>query len=115
MTTKITVDLADAEQVLRLATAVMQCGAFTGVNEKPVAKIAAALRSFASPPEPEAIGSVAVDSAGNKWVRISDAADDNYMPGVPRESQSPPWRRRGAAAKWWNEIHVVRVESVGPF
>lgn len=62
--------------------------------------------------EPLNVGAVVEDTGGNLWTRIA-GADADPGDAIARTHASPPWRRRGKAAKWWRDLRVVRVLSHG--
>jgi len=79
-------------------------------------RVQGALRDIANPQppkpeEPTGAGAVVEDATGHYWVRIADASEDPVAPYL--KQASPPWRRRGATARWWDKVNAVRVLSEG--
>lgn len=106
------IDPEDREQVKRLCDLIPWLGSAPNL----VDDMQAALREYAAPKppkpeEPTGDGAVVEDAHGNRWTRIAGAPP--LDPHGARECQSPPWRRRSYAAKWWDDLRAVRVLSEG--
>lgn len=75
------------------------------------------LREFAHPTvrivEPTLVGAVVEDHRGLLWVRVADADTDPGGDWQQRTQLSPPWRRPGVSAKWWDHLEAVRILSPG--
>ncbi len=97
----------DREQVERLASAYT-----TGIRDRSdvATDMQAALRSLVTPPkpdEPQGLGAVVEDAAGDRWVHVCDCRGLNGMP-------NKDWQRRGEVRQSvYSDISAVRILSDG--
>ncbi len=73
-------------------------------------QVQAALRSLVTPPkpdEPQGLGAVVEDAAGDRWVHVCDCRGLNGMP-------NKDWQRRGEVRQSvYSDISAVRILSDG--
>jgi hypothetical protein len=96
------IDPEDAEQVERLNDALSTSCPYGAPHE--VVGLRAALREYANPTprieEPQGLGAVVEDAAGERWVRHPGMFDR-------------PWFRPDEPSASWRDLPVVRVLSEG--